>query len=107
MALHDEVIKLAHTQPKLRQHLVPLLRKFASEGQLIVFRGLRYSGAKDLKSVNDYFEKQGWGTCKFVMKFKTLPGRGGAGGRSDVVMELTGNIMKFATGRFALENPPS
>lgn len=56
--------------------------------QRIVMTGLLIDTAKYLKQLKDGFKELGFGKIKVIGKFKTLPGEGGKGGRSDVVIEV-------------------
>lgn len=72
-------------------------------GQKIVMTGLLVEGKAHWKQVEDGFKEMGFGKPKFIGKFRTLPGQGGEGGRSDVVAEVSGkDAMKMATHPFHL-----
>jgi hypothetical protein len=71
----------------------------------IVLAGLKYSGKQSEDEINKYFKERGWGKVKFKLKFNTLPGFGGEGGRSDVVFHWTAKgseVGKFSIQRFQI-----
>jgi len=73
--------------------------------QHIVMQGLLYKGKKDENEINEFFKEKGWGKVKYKMQFKTLPGFGGPGGRTDVVFEWHASgdeFGKFSIGRFGM-----
>lgn len=78
--------------------------------QKIVFTAL--SGAKkDEAVVNKFFAEKKWGKVKYVQEFNTLPGKGGPGGRTDVIFDWSGTpeeLSRFAVQRFGMgSNAPS
>jgi hypothetical protein len=60
----------------------------AMSKQRIVMTGLLIETKEQLKQLKEGFKKLGFGKIKVVGKFRTLPGFGGEGGRSDVVAEV-------------------
>lgn len=75
------------------------------KSQYVVWTGLTYS-VSDAKYINSFFKDKNWGKLTYKMKFKTLPGFGGSGGRSDVVFKWSGTsdqLQIFAVGRFNLD----
>ena len=54
----------------------------------IVMTALLVETNEHWKQIEEGFQKLGFGIPKLVGKFKTLAGKGGKGGRSDVVIEV-------------------
>ena len=56
--------------------------------QRIVMTGLLVRNKKEWKQITDEFNKERFDTPKLIKVFKTLPGNGGEGGRSDVIVDV-------------------
>ena len=64
--------------------------------QKIVLCGILIENPEeDLAYIVNAFKEEGL-EVKYIDRFDTLPGQGGAGGRTDVVMEMTNGIAKAA-----------
>jgi len=71
--------------------------------QHVVLVGLTYDPKKlsHKKSIDDFFKKKNWGKLTYELQFKTLPSRGGPGGRNDVVFVWSGTHDQL--GRFSVQ----
>ena len=54
----------------------------------IIMTGLLVETKEHLKQLENGFKEMGFHKPKLIGKFKTLPGEGGKGGRSDVVLAV-------------------
>jgi len=71
--------------------------------QKIVMCGLLVENKKHLKELEDGFKEMGFHKPKLIGKFKTMPGEGGVGGRSDIVLAVDRkDINKLAISSFHL-----
>lgn len=71
--------------------------------QKIVMYGLLVETKEQLKQLEDGFKELGFHKPTLVGTFKTLPGQGGKGGRSDVVVAINNkDIPKLAISRLHL-----
>jgi len=63
----------------------------------IVMKGLLVENEEHEKQLREHFLEFGWGEPKIIKAFKTKPGEGGPGGRSDVLIEVEDEaVMKMA-----------
>jgi len=76
--------------------------------QYVVMMALAFSDenpSRDMIPIDDFFNERDWGTLHYVMQWKTLPGHGGEGGRSDVLFKWKGTpqqLQKLAVQRFRM-----
>lgn len=71
--------------------------------QRIVMTGLLVRNKKELKQVVDAFKEEGFRSPKLIKTFKTLPGEGGPGGRSDIIFDIADiDVSKLAVHPFHL-----
>ena len=72
-------------------------------GQHVVLMGLTFdpNNTEHVGDIDKFFKDKGWGKLTYVMQFKTLPGHGGPGGRTDVVFEWSGTSDEL--GRFSVQ----
>lgn len=71
--------------------------------QRIVMTGLLVRNKKEFEEVVDAFKEEGFKPPKLIKTFKTLPGKGGLGGRSDVIFDVADiDVSKLAVHPFHL-----
>jgi len=65
--------------------------------------GLLVRNKKEWKQVEDGFRDAGFKKPKLIFKFKTLPGKNGSGGRSDIIADVDDkDVSKLAIHHFHL-----
>ena len=64
--------------------------------QYVVWTGLTFK-TSDIKDINKFMKDNNWGSLTYKYKWKTLPGFGGMGGRTDVLFLWKGNIFMERT----------
>ena len=71
--------------------------------QYVVWEALKFKKS-DMKEINKFFSEKKWGKLRYVKSIKTIAGRGGSGGRSDIVFAYYPgkDEMKFYVQRFGL-----
>lgn len=81
--------------------------KKKSKTQYVVLTGLLYNpdNSKHVSDVANFFKEKDWGKLKYKTTIVTQPGRGGEGGRHDVVFAWSGTrtqLGKLSVQRFAM-----